>query len=316
MAASAALPLAQTPHGKTAEPPAYGARDDVMRFADELAARHHELDARWLRAQLQRARFVGAVQKLIMPPPTVNGKATVKNWAAYRARFVERERIAAGVAFWRANANLVAARRRALGRAGAGHRRRHRRRDLLRPPDRHLPRHRRAGDAALSISPAAAATARRSSAASSNSSCSGARASAATRRRCKARSPARWACRSSCRAASTAGRWTSTVTAMSTWPAARADAIGSVARYLNYFGWERGLPTHFDVRAPDDETNRALLLGPDILPLFSAEEFTERGATLDRRGPQPRRPAGAGRAAQRRCVQRRATSPARATSGR
>jgi membrane-bound lytic murein transglycosylase B len=58
-----------------------------------------------------------------------------------------------------------------------------------------------------------------------------------------------------------------------------ADAIGSVAHYLNYFGWRRGTPTHFDVRPPDDEASRALLLGPDILPLFSAEEFTERGAT-------------------------------------
>jgi membrane-bound lytic murein transglycosylase B len=38
------------------------------------------------------------------------------------------------------------------------------------------------------------------------------------------------------------------------------------------------------VRAPDDESNRALLLGPDILPLFSAEEFTERGATLPAEG--------------------------------
>ena len=90
---------AQTPNGKATEPPAYGARDDVMRFADELAARHGELDARWLRERLQRARFVGSVQKLIMPPPTVNGRATVKDWAAYRARFVERDRIYSGVRF-------------------------------------------------------------------------------------------------------------------------------------------------------------------------------------------------------------------------
>jgi membrane-bound lytic murein transglycosylase B len=63
-----------------------------------------------------------------------------------------------------------------------------------------------------------------------------------------------------------------------------ADAIGSVARYLNYFGWERGAPTHFDVRAPDNAIDRALLLGPDILPLFSSDEFVERGATLSAEG--------------------------------
>ena len=62
------------------------------------------------------------------------------------------------------------------------------------------------------------------------------------------------------------------------------DAIGSVARYLNYFGWRRGEPTHFDVRPPDDPADRALLLGPDILPLFSAEEFGEHGARLTAEG--------------------------------
>ena len=64
------------------EPRPYGARDDVMRFADELAGRHAELDATWLREQLQRARQLPRVQQLMMPPPA----GTAKNWAAYRAR--------------------------------------------------------------------------------------------------------------------------------------------------------------------------------------------------------------------------------------
>ena len=77
----------------------YGAREDVLRFADDLAERQPDLDADWLRAQLAQARYEPAVTRLIMPPPA----GTAKNWAAYRARFIERERIAAGVAFWRAN---------------------------------------------------------------------------------------------------------------------------------------------------------------------------------------------------------------------
>src|SRR5947208_1282740 len=76
----------------------YGARDDVMRFADELAAARG-LDVAWLREQLSQARYQPQVAKLIMPPPP----GTAKNWAAYRARFVEPKRLRAGLAFWAAN---------------------------------------------------------------------------------------------------------------------------------------------------------------------------------------------------------------------
>ena len=76
----------------------YGARDDVMRFAAELAERE-KIDAEATRAALAQARFVPSVARLIMP--AANG--TAKNWAAYRSRFVEPVRIEAGLAFWREN---------------------------------------------------------------------------------------------------------------------------------------------------------------------------------------------------------------------
>ena len=76
----------------------YGRRDDVMQFGAELAERRG-LDVEWVQAALQRARFVPNVAKFIMPPPA----GTAKNWAAYRARFVEPIRVRAGLAFWRAN---------------------------------------------------------------------------------------------------------------------------------------------------------------------------------------------------------------------
>ena len=76
----------------------YGTREDVMRFADE-AAQRQGLDPAWTREALARARFVPAVTRLIMPPPA----GTAKNWAAYRARFVEPLRIRAGLAFWAEN---------------------------------------------------------------------------------------------------------------------------------------------------------------------------------------------------------------------
>src|SRR5664279_1104420 len=69
----------------------YGRRDDVLRFADDLAERRG-LDVEWVRSALAQARFQPLVARYIMPP--VAGAA--KNWAAYRARFVEPVRIRAG----------------------------------------------------------------------------------------------------------------------------------------------------------------------------------------------------------------------------
>ena len=76
----------------------YGLREDVVRFAEGVAERR-ELDVEWVKKALAQARFIPVVTRYIMPPTT----GTAKNWAAYRARFVEPIRIRAGVAFWRAN---------------------------------------------------------------------------------------------------------------------------------------------------------------------------------------------------------------------
>jgi len=279
LALAGCVAAAQAANGKNAEPPAYGARDDVMRFADELAARHAELDARWLREQLQRARMLETTRKLIMPPPT----GTVKNWAAYRARFIERDRIAAGAAFWRANAQWL---QRAEERWGV--------------PAQvivgvigvetyygRLTGNVRVIDALATLSfdfPSG-------------------RRDRTPFFRSELEQFLLWCARERCDPAQVQGSFAGAMGLPQFMPGSvnrwavdfdgdghvnlagsSADAIGSVAHYLNYFGWERGAPTHFDVRAPDDENNRALLLGPDILPLFSAEEFTERGATLPAEG--------------------------------
>ncbi len=59
-----------------------------------------------------------------------------------------------------------------------------------------------------------------------------------------------------------------------------ADAIGSVARYLQGFGWQTGMPTHYPVEFDHSRLQLPTLMGPDILPTFTAQQMQELGAVL------------------------------------
>jgi membrane-bound lytic murein transglycosylase B len=83
--------------------PAYTVREDVRAFATVVAQRHGmALD--WVLGQLEPARRLPQVQRLIMPPPA----GTARNWSAYRARFVEPRRIEAGLRFWQSHGQALA----------------------------------------------------------------------------------------------------------------------------------------------------------------------------------------------------------------
>ena len=56
-----------------------------------------------------------------------------------------------------------------------------------------------------------------------------------------------------------------------------ADAIGSVARYMLDHGWVKNLPTHATVRVPADTPALEALLQPDIVPTFNPEYLREQG---------------------------------------
>ncbi|MEB0176521.1 lytic murein transglycosylase B [Undibacterium sp. CCC1.1] len=68
---------------------------EVAAFSNDMASKHG-IDPAYLRAVFARTRYIESARQLMRPAPA--GKP--KNWQAYRARFVEGKRIAAGLAFW------------------------------------------------------------------------------------------------------------------------------------------------------------------------------------------------------------------------
>ena len=64
-------------------------------FIDEMC-RDHGFEREALRSLFGQIHYLDSVVKLINPPPV----GTVKNWSAYRARFIEPRRLNAGTKFW------------------------------------------------------------------------------------------------------------------------------------------------------------------------------------------------------------------------
>ena len=279
-----ALPaLAQT----GAEPPApagvsevglYGESAQAMAFADDLAARRG-LDAAWVRQQIGAARRQPSVIRFSLPAP----RASFKNWAAYRARFIEPVRVRAGQRFWENHRETLERAEREFGVPAslivgvigvetiygqhtgnfrvidalttlafdfpASHPRADARTEFFRSElEQFLSLTHRTGMDPQSV-----------------------RGSYAGAMGWPQFMPSSWT-----RYAidfdgdSRVDLFNSPV-----------DVIGSVANYFKAFGWQTGQPTHYPVRFNPDTLDREGLLAPDILPSFSVEGFTARGAVLD-----------------------------------
>ena len=249
-----------------------------MRFADELDA-HRNLDRAWVRRAIGQARHIPAVVKLMQPPT----QPFVKNWAAYRSRFIDDTRIAAGLKFWQSHAATLARAEKEYGvpqeiivgiigvetiygqNTGnfrvmdalttlafdfpATHPRALERSEFFkRELEQFLSHQNRLGtDPMLALGSYAGAMG------------------------LPQFMPSSWV-----RFAvdydgdDKIDLWNSP-----------ADAIGSVASYFKAFNWQTGMPTHYPVSFDKTRLDMDALMVPDILPTFSVASFTAKGAVLE-----------------------------------
>jgi len=259
----------------------YAGREDAMRFADDVAERRG-LDRDWVRATIGSARFLPNVPRLMLPGPP----GSVKNWQAYRSRFIDATRIAAGVRFWRANAETLARAEEVYGV----------------PPEiivgivgvetiygRNMGNF-RVIDALATLAfdfPQAHPRA----------------AERETFFRGELESFLSTESRTSENPLRPLGSYAGAMGMPQFMPSSiakyavdfdgdsridlvdnPADVIGSVANYFKAFGWTPGMPAVYPVHFEEARLKKALLLAPDILPSFSTDSFVAAGAVPEGEG--------------------------------
>lgn len=256
----------------------YASRADAMAFADEVAARRN-LDPAWVRQTIGQARFLPNVPRLMLPART----PTAKNWAAYRSRFIDPVRIAAGARFWRENAALLARAERDFGV----------------PPEivvgiigvetiygRNMGSF-RVIDALATLS----------------FDFPDAHPRAEQRRaffRGELESFLDTGSRTHADPLAPRGSYAGAMGMPQFMPSSiakyaidydgdgridlvnnAADVIGSVANYFKAFGWQPGMPSVYPVHLNPERLRMDTLMAPDILPTFSADSFVAAGAELE-----------------------------------
>ncbi|MEN9893202.1 MAG: hypothetical protein RLY78_3497 [Pseudomonadota bacterium] len=258
-------------------PPAYGETPAVQALAQRLAAQHG-LDAAWVTRTIASATPNASVQRLIMPAAT----PAAKNWAAYRARFVEPQRIAAGVDFWARHADVLA---RAEARYGV--------------------------PAALIVGIIGVETYYGrvmgsfrvlDALATLSLDFPSGRSDRSAFFQDELGQFLAWTSREQLDPLSVRGSYAGALGLGQFMPGSlmrhavdfdgdghidlrgsAADAIGSIAAYLRDHGWQPGLATHYAATPPADGTALATMLAPDIKPSFTRAQWQALGAGL---GPE------------------------------
>ena len=264
------------PTASSAKGHAFGKKPEVMALADELA-KQFDLPKVWTREQLSKAQYLKGVPKLVLPPSV----PTAKNWRAYRERFIEPRRIAAGTEFWQTH-QLALTRAEQLygvpaemivGIIGVEtfygqHMGNYRVLDALATLTLHFPSaHPRAAERQAFFKSELGhflVQAYNQGDASAKGSFAGAMGwpqfmpSSTTKFAVDFDGDGRIDLRNN-----------------------PVDAIGSVGNYFKAFGWQTDMPTHYPVSFDESRLDKPTLLAPDILPSFSVSNFTAKGAVLD-----------------------------------
>ena len=258
--------------------PLYATRPEAMQFADDLASRR-DLDPQWVRDALGQARYNPTVARLMQPP----AKAFVKNWQAYRSRFIDPVRIDAGVRFWRSNQATLERAEQTYGVPAdiivgiigvetiygrdTGN---FRVMDALATLAFDFPAsHPRASERSEFFKGEIEQFLTLQSRLGANP--FDARGSFAGAMGMPQFMPSSWIKYAvDFDGDGTVDLWNSP-----------ADVIGSVANYFKAFNWQPGMPTHYPVSFDHSRLNMDALMAPDILPTFNVESFTAKGAALE-----------------------------------
>ena len=256
----------------------YGEAPAVVALADDIA-KQHGLDPNWVRTQIAQARRLPSVARLMRPAPT----GTAKNWHAYRARFIEPVRLAAGQRFWSTHRETLAQAEATYGVPASlivgvigvetlwgQHTGNFRVIDAL-------------TTLALDFPPEHPRAATRQQFFRDEL---GHFLQLAQQQGLDPQQPR----------GSYAGAMGWPQFMPSSWQRyavdfdgngridlfnSPADVIGSVANYFKAFGWQSGLPTHYPVSFDATTLDKEALLAPDILPSFGVDSFTAKGAVLE-----------------------------------
>ena len=262
----------------------YANRPEAEDFVREVAARRH-VDEAWLRASVKQARFNPTVQRLMTPR---TGPAGVKNWRAYRSRFVEPIRIRAGLRFWNENEAALARAEQTYG----------------------VPAEYIVGIIGVetiygqqtgnfSVVDALATLAFDYPASHPR------QAERSKYFRGELEQFLTTAYLNNANPFETQGSYAGAMGLPQFMPTSwanfavdfdgdgkinlfnsKADAIGSVANYFVGHGWQRGMPAYYELQLNSTPAQLATLLEPDIKPTFSASEMAANGVQLAAPGPQ------------------------------